>query len=463
MKKTTATILTSLLITTTGVLVGASIASAQSIEVGFGSEPLFNDLNLAPGKSVTRFMDITNLGTKTREVLLSGTTTDACSDVCIADKLVFDVSNATSTLLHDTLSDFLSTTTEITLGNITSSSTEHYNLTITLDLTAGNRYQGLTTSFDVITGFSTSTIDDGGTDGGSGGGDGSGGDGGNGGGTDGSGGGNGGSGGGGGGIGGSQEDLVISGGGGNGPIATGEKLILSNERITSLNLAAGTATIMWLTNRPATSQVIFGDASGGPYSINLTLPHYGYAHSSSENYNKTLVHMVTIDGLHESGIYSYRVISRASSPTISQEHRFVFSKNGALEIVSGTPNAGGMGGTSDGILPEGGEEGADTTLAQGNDANGSSGSEMGTGAVVGALETTPIENGTTSSEVATTTTGGGILGGLAVAFFAIGQLPHWILWLIILLALLVILYLTRKHWQPYLIGKDIDDQKKDRS
>ena len=441
MKKTPFKLFISSSLLVIGMLtLGVSLVHAQSIDVSFGNEPFFNDLNLAPGESIARYIDVANLGTTTRQVIVRGTSTDACSDVCIGDKLSFEIHEATSTPFNDTVATFLNAG-EIVLGTIAPGDVAHYDLTATLDLSTGNSYQGRSISFDLVIGFSTVDLSgdngsgDTGDDSGSGGsGDGnSGGDSG----ED--------------GMGGSQENVILSqggGGGGNGPIVISENLLITNEHISDINIANGTAVIVWNTNRPATSQVVFGNASEGPYSINITQQNFGYAHSTIENPNRTTTHIVIVAGLKSGEKYSYRVVSRenTSIPTLSQEHQFIFSENG-LEIVSGSGSDGsGMGGSFESaIVPPGNDN---RTPGLGNE---------------GAYDTTtPIESDTNGNGEKFTVMGmtaSGILGGLAAAPFALEQLPGWALWFIILIAIIIISYITRQYWQPYLVGDDLNSSK----
>ena len=56
------------------------------------------------------------------------------------------------------------------------------------------------------------------------------------------------------------------GGGSGGGSGTIVKLQISNENAAPLGI--DTATITWDTNRAATSQVVYGLASSGPYTLN---------------------------------------------------------------------------------------------------------------------------------------------------------------------------------------------------
>ena len=80
------------------------------------------------------------------------------------------------------------------------------------------------------------------------------------------------------------------------------------------------AVITWVTNRPATSKVIYGteedlfDFQSGP-------PSYGYFLFTSETEAKHLFHSVSLTDL-ESGTYYYRAVSHNDSLAISSEGEF---------------------------------------------------------------------------------------------------------------------------------------------
>lgn len=124
------------------------------------------------------------------------------------------------------------------------------------------------------------------------------------------------------------------GGGGNGPIIGTKNLIISNELITSVNPPElNSVLVTWNTNIPATSQVIYGLASEGPYNLNLSLPNYGYPSSTLEDLDKVTNHSVTVSGLIPFQVYSMRVVSKASPPTIGYEYLFSLDETGKVYSV----------------------------------------------------------------------------------------------------------------------------------
>lgn len=90
-------------------------------------------------------------------------------------------------------------------------------------------------------------------------------------------------------------------------------------------------TIIWTTNIPATSRIIYA-AEGEPHTLDLTdtagsPPKYGYAHTTPEfdtpaSTNGVTHHSITITGLTPGITYFYRVISSASPDTVGPEQEF---------------------------------------------------------------------------------------------------------------------------------------------
>lgn len=93
------------------------------------------------------------------------------------------------------------------------------------------------------------------------------------------------------------------------------------------------AIIIWTTNIPATSQVIYDTIShpslGEP-------PNYGYAYSTTEDQNKVLIHRVVITGLKPDTKYYYRSVSRGSL-AISQEYSFATKETILSKIEETAP------------------------------------------------------------------------------------------------------------------------------
>ena len=118
-------------------------------------------------------------------------------------------------------------------------------------------------------------------------------------------------------------------------------------------------TIEWNTNLLATSKVVYGvseDDDGNPitYTLDLGDANFGYPIGTNENSPKTKDHLVDIDGLLPNREYKYRVVSRASPPTVSYEHTFFVEMevgellDGGEEDFSGDISSGDETGAQDG-------------------------------------------------------------------------------------------------------------------
>ncbi|MBN1779193.1 MAG: hypothetical protein JW816_03170 [Candidatus Buchananbacteria bacterium] len=101
------------------------------------------------------------------------------------------------------------------------------------------------------------------------------------------------------------------GGGGGAPIA----LQINNEATT--NTLTDSVVIVWYTNKPATSRVVYGTVSHNP--VVDPAPNYGYDFSTPDDTNKVLYHEITITGLTPGVTYYFRPISAASPEIFGKE------------------------------------------------------------------------------------------------------------------------------------------------
>lgn len=152
-----------------------------------------------------------------------------------------------------------------------------------------------------------------------------------------------------------------SGGGGGNPNTPA--LQIFNETVESVDDVAGTAVISWDTNLYSTSQIVYGLASDGPFSLSGTATNFGYPFATVEDPFKVINHSVILSGLTPGATYNFRVVSRASPPTVSYEYEFKVEKKEPTEIpnpfapltptntdapsdtnlIISTPNTGGSG------------------------------------------------------------------------------------------------------------------------
>jgi len=276
-------------------------AHAQvSATVAFEQTPLFSNVNFVPGDSVSKWIKVNNTTADSHRVILRAinvTNTGNLKDV------IGLVIKQGDTVLYDATFADLFSRSEIVLPRVPAGSSTQFDLIATFKTTAGNDYQHSTMGFNLQIGFedtgemTNDTVAVGGQQGGSGGG---------------------------------------SGGGSNGPIVVGQKnLIISSELANSSpEPQPGVLFITWTTNIPSTSQVVYGLASDGPYTLNLTLANFGYPSGTIEDTTKVTAHSVQLTGLVSNQLYSYRVVSRASPPTISTEYSFILNEDGTMNTHS---------------------------------------------------------------------------------------------------------------------------------
>lgn len=269
--------------------------------------PLFGAVNFLPGDSKDGDATVTNNTPDVQNVYaesVNGFDPDG-----LGTQLRLRVLEGATVRYDDVFGDFLSAG-PVSLSSLGAGATTVYTFEVSFINSADNDYMGKSLGFDLCIGFSGGTFQCGDTvvsdpedpvtpsdpPGGGGGG-----------------GGGGGSGGGGGGVGGQPTQLVIY----------NEFVSGITEGLPAPTINDGTAIIEWDTNLLATSQVIFGPTSGAPYTLNTNiLPNLGYPFGTVENGTKVLHHTVVLTGLIDGETYVYRVVSRASPPTVSQEHTF---------------------------------------------------------------------------------------------------------------------------------------------
>jgi len=270
------------IITMFGCFTPRTFAVALPLSVQFIPDPLFNKPNFLPLDETSGTVTVTNNSDSTQTIL---TEANHVSDSeHFGNLLNLKITGTSGILFDNTLAHFFTTAGEYSLGTIASGETKTFTYTVSFIDSSDNSYQGKTLGFDVCVGFQGGNATNCG-------------------------------------------NTAIgneNGGGGGGSTSGSTILIVFNEEannITNVN-NSGSAIITWNTNKLATSQVIYGLTSGGPYTLDLNAPNFGYPFSNIEDPTKVMNHSMLINDLIPGQTYSYRVVSKASPATVSFEHEF---------------------------------------------------------------------------------------------------------------------------------------------
>ena len=289
--------------------------AVSPMTVVFESNPLFGVVNFLPGDSKDGDAIVTNNTDTPQSVYaesVNGFDPDGLGSQLYLK--VFENGNIVPVYQNE-FDDFLSAV-PVPLSSLGALATKTYTFEVSFIDSADNDYMGKSLGFDLCIGFSSGTFQCGNT------------------------------------VVSDPEDPVTpsdppGGGGGGGGGGQPTQLIVYNEFVSDMTegvpppiLNDGTATIQWDTNLLATSQVIYGP-SGVSYPFNVnTLPYMGYPSGTIENGTKVLHHTVVLTGLVDGVTYVYRVVSRASPPTVSIEHTFTMPTSGNVVLAQSGPTDG---------------------------------------------------------------------------------------------------------------------------
>ena len=313
MNKIFKTILISLVVIFGGLFLIVDLVQAENspLEVEFEKTPLFEEANFLPGDSVTRWVKVTNNSGQSQNIATEAINwpgfpnpedvperdLSQVLEITIREKEGSDLYGGSSPTGKKTLFDFYSDG-EIYLSNISANNAKEYEFEISFPSEKGNKWQGATTTFDILIGFQ-------GTEGG-------------------------------------PPPSPPPGGPG---LPRGLTILI--ESVTTTELTATSVTITWQTNYFSTSKVIYATSSG-LFDLSEGEPYYGYTHykeGDDSGKEKVTAHSVTITDLTPGTTYYYRCVSHGSL-AISTEHRFT-----TLEREKT-----GEGGIEEGIGEEGEEE-----------------------------------------------------------------------------------------------------------
>ncbi|MFH1170465.1 MAG: fibronectin type III domain-containing protein [Candidatus Vogelbacteria bacterium] len=263
-----------------------AFAGVTPLSVQFVPDPLFNQTNFLPLDEASGAVTVTNNSGATQNILAEAI--NVSDNDNFGSLLRLEISSDNGIIFNNSLADFFSAAGEFPLGVIPNGEAKTFTFTISFINSNDNSYQGKTLGFDICVGFQGGNSRCGNTVVGNEAGNESGG------------------------IAGTGNEGENSGSNGS---SGGRTMVIFNEQVVG-------ASIIWTTSVLSTSQVIYGLASGSPYTLTLTPPNFGYPLATIEDPTKVANHAVLLTGLIPGETYVYRVVSRASPPTISFERQF---------------------------------------------------------------------------------------------------------------------------------------------
>ncbi|MDP1707161.1 MAG: fibronectin type III domain-containing protein [bacterium] len=348
-------------ITTLGGFAPSALADVSPMTTVFENSPspLFGEVNFLPGDSKDGDVSVTN-NTSTSQSVYAESVNGFDPDG-LGSQLYLKVFENSGIIYQDEFDDFLSAG-PVPLSSLGAANTTTYTFEVSFINSADNDYMGKSLGFDLCIGFSGGafqcgdTVVGGGGDTGGGGGSPSTGSG------------------------------SSSGSGGGGQFL---QLVIFNENALVVNPGTpvanpdGVADVTWQTNLLSTSQVVYGLASG-TYILDLNSSTFGYTFATAENPLKVINHSVTLTDLIQGQTYVYRVVSRASPPTVSVEHQFNLAFASPQTPSSPSPQlSSGQAGSVSSIGGTGGTSAGNTLQA------GTSGEEIATGSTSSPQAATP--------------------------------------------------------------------------
>jgi len=289
-------------------------ASAENIaDFIFQSTPLFGDAdaNIMPGDSVTKWVKVTNL-INDNLIITTNAATSSNTDG-LGDRMNLTIKKGSDIYFNNTMTAFFAAGV-VNLGSLAAYQTGRYDYTVSFDNATGNNFQNKTLSFDISVSAQASET-----------------------------------------VGGETPTPPGGTSGGGGYNIT--DLILTNINATlTTNTTAASITVTWLTNKLATSRVIYDTVPHPDLSLALP-PNYGYAFSTIQDPTKVTGHSVTIPGLLLGTTYYLRPLSAASPEKYGAEVAVMPGADGKItvqteEIPPPTPKQAVLGekitATSDG-------------------------------------------------------------------------------------------------------------------
>lgn len=255
-----------------------------ALEVEFSSLPLFAEAGLLPGDAFEQTVVVTNTGANVETVEFDFTNV---IDGPLADAVELAVDDGTTVWVDDTFSELFDAG-PFALGTLEPNASTSYAFTAAMSPTAPNPLQGEQFGFDIRIGF----------------------------------------------VAGPQfTDRPRSATGGGGT----RTLSLFNER-ARVESGSGGAFIAWDSTRPASSYLVCGERSAGPYTLTESAPLFGYQFSITETDTTSRQHAQALTELAP-GEYECRPAGRESA-------RDGFTIGDAVRFTVPVPPAGQVAGIS---------------------------------------------------------------------------------------------------------------------
>lgn len=277
-------------------LVASGFLTTQAQAFVTPKEALFQETGVVPGQSISRSVQVENTRDVNREIGINFVEYEGDYELLGEYfHLAVKKEGSEENLYEDTFSQLFQSTQVNYFDKIPAKEKQNYIFTATFSPDAGKECLGKSFSFSIL--FSLLAEDE----------------------TE------------------EEAETVTVGGFGATPLpeVEDEELTIFEETIIVTEIGEDSVTIIWTTNYPASSQVIYA-AEGEVHTLNLTdntgtPPRYGYARTTPEYATDPRVnnHVITISNLAPGTTYYYRTVSHASF-AISREYSFTTLRRGEV-------------------------------------------------------------------------------------------------------------------------------------
>ena len=221
---------------------------AAGLDVVFEATPLFSEAKIMPGDSVSRTITVTNSNIEPEDIEIEAINVFSSG---LASVINLSVTAPGDSYFSGSLENFF-TTSPLALGSLAGDSSRTYTFTASLPEGTGNALMLKNVGFDLVIGF----------------------------------------------VGGDQvidnPGVRRSGGGGSGGIP---KLRLYNEQVADVSVASSSAVVSWNSNLPASSYLVCGKVSDGPFILSADAPLFGYQFAVPEVDTKIKNHSLLLTEL----------------------------------------------------------------------------------------------------------------------------------------------------------------------